>query len=53
MKLFHPTPRQTLKSYYEVPAEVIEDTDQLVVWARRAMVVKASPARKRAAKKGK
>jgi TfoX/Sxy family transcriptional regulator of competence genes len=24
-------------SYYEVPADVLEDADELVVWARRAV----------------
>lgn len=37
MKPFRPNPRQTLKSYYEVPAEVIEDADELVRWARAAL----------------
>lgn len=36
MKPFHPNNTQTLKSYYEVPADVIEDADQLVTWAKKA-----------------
>ncbi|MGE3154785.1 MAG: TfoX/Sxy family protein [Nitrospiraceae bacterium] len=36
MKPFRPNSKQTLKSYYEVPVEVIEDAEQLVAWARRA-----------------
>ena len=33
---FRPNPRQTLKSYYEVPAEVLEDRGELTHWAERA-----------------
>lgn len=36
MKPFRPTPKQTLKSFYEVPVDVIEDTEQLTKWAERA-----------------
>jgi TfoX/Sxy family transcriptional regulator of competence genes len=28
---------QTLKSYYEVPVDVLEDHAQLTVWARQAI----------------
>lgn len=34
---FRPNARQTLKTYYEVPADVIEDCDALAEWARRAV----------------
>ncbi len=34
---FQPNERQTMRSYYEVPAEVIEDPDELVAWARDAV----------------
>ncbi len=44
MKPFRPSARQTLKSYYEVPVDVIEDEDQLVRWARTAIA--CQPARK-------
>lgn len=37
MQAFMPKPRQSLKAYYEVPASVLEDSDALVEWARRAM----------------
>ena len=37
MQPFRPNPRQTLKSYYEVPVDVLEDHEQLVVWARQAV----------------
>lgn len=36
MRPFRPTKRQTLRSYFEVPVDVVEDADQLVSWARRA-----------------
>jgi GNAT superfamily N-acetyltransferase len=35
-KPFRPRARQTLKNYYEVPAQIIEDPDRLAAWARRA-----------------
>ncbi len=37
MKPFRPNARQTLKSYYEVPVDVIEDEDRLIRWARAAI----------------
>jgi DNA transformation protein len=37
MKSFRPSVRQTLRSYYEVPADVTEDQEQLTAWARRAV----------------
>ena len=37
MKPFRPNPKQTLKSYYEVPVEVIEDDDRLGEWAEAAI----------------
>jgi DNA transformation protein len=36
MKPFRPNARQTLKTYYEVPVEVMEDAEQLVAWAAQA-----------------
>jgi len=33
---FNPKGRQELHRYYEVPAEVLEDADELLVWARAA-----------------
>ena len=33
---FRPSAKQTLKNYYEVPAEVIEDADKLLAWAEQA-----------------
>jgi len=39
MKPFRPSAKQTLKSYYEVPIEVLEDHDALVAWAHEAAAV--------------
>jgi DNA transformation protein len=36
MAPFRPNPRQTLRTYYEVPAEVVEDQDHFIQWARTA-----------------
>jgi DNA transformation protein len=36
MKPFRPNARQTLKSYYEVPADVLEDAETLRAWSLRA-----------------
>jgi DNA transformation protein len=38
MKAFRPNAKQTLKNYYQVPVEVIEDGEQLVEWAKRAIL---------------
>ena len=37
MKPFRPNGKQTLKSYYQVPVDVVEDSDDLCVWAKRAV----------------
>jgi DNA transformation protein and related proteins len=36
MKPFRPNATQTLKSFYEVPVEVIEDAEQLTRWAEQS-----------------
>lgn len=36
MKPFRPNAKQTLRTYYEVPADVIEDSMRLITWAQRA-----------------
>lgn len=47
-KPFSPAKGRVMKSYYEVPASVIEDADRLVEWARRAAkAAKAAPKRRR------
>ena len=40
MKPFKPNPRQTLKSYYQVPDEVLDDRDMLQSWAQRAVILR-------------
>ena len=37
MKPFRPNAKQTLKSYYQVPADVTEDADELRQWALNAI----------------
>jgi DNA transformation protein len=39
MKPFRPNSKQTLKTYYEVPPDVLEDAEQLVIWANKATVL--------------
>jgi DNA transformation protein len=39
MKPFRPNQKQTLKNYYEVPVDVIEDRDRLIAWARESLRV--------------
>jgi DNA transformation protein and related proteins len=36
MQPFKPSTKQTLKNYYEVPVEILEDDEQLAGWARKA-----------------
>jgi DNA transformation protein and related proteins len=33
---FKPSAKQTLKNYYEVPTEILEDEEQLAEWAQKA-----------------
>jgi DNA transformation protein len=42
MKPFRPHPKQALKTYYEVPIHVLEDSEQLAAWAR--MAYRSAPA---------
>ncbi|HET9549260.1 MAG TPA: TfoX/Sxy family protein [Candidatus Binatia bacterium] len=37
MKPFRPNARQTLKSFYQVPLEILEDTERLGEWTARAI----------------
>ncbi|HET7922722.1 MAG TPA: TfoX/Sxy family protein [Gammaproteobacteria bacterium] len=37
---FNPKGKQELHRYYEVPAEVLEDADRLMEWARRAVATR-------------
>ena len=36
MQPFRPSDKQTLKNYYEVPPDILEDGDELVRWAEQA-----------------
>ena len=36
MNPFAPSEKQVLKSYYEVPEEIVEDPEELASWAREA-----------------
>ena len=36
MKPFRPSEKQTLKNYYEVPPGILENEDDLILWARTA-----------------
>ena len=36
MKPFKPSAKQTLKNYYEVPVDIVEDGDELIKWAKEA-----------------
>lgn len=38
MEPFKPSAKQTLKNYYEVPVEILEDEEELAEWARTATV---------------
>ena len=37
MKPFRPNAKQTLKTYYQVPAEILEDAERLGEWAAQAI----------------
>jgi DNA transformation protein len=37
MNPFRPNDRQTLRNYYEVPPEIVDDREQLTAWAGQAL----------------
>ena len=39
MKPFQPSEKQTLKNYYEVPPDILEDEDKLIFWAGKAFQI--------------
>lgn len=49
MKPFRPKAGQTLRNYYEVPVEVVEDAERLQAWALRASDRATPPRRGRSA----
>jgi DNA transformation protein len=50
---FRPSERQTLKTYYEVPADVLESPADLVDWARKACATGVEASKRRRQAKGK
>lgn len=53
MRQFMASPDQPASGmgYYEVPADVLEDRDEMVVWARKSVAVSAASAARKHAKK--
>ncbi len=49
MKPFRPNKKQTLKTYYEVPVDIIEDAEELAAWAECAAAQTPHPTRQRPA----
>ena len=39
MKPFRPNRKQTLKSYYEVPVEILESNRELIRWATQSAAI--------------
>ena len=39
MKPFRPSAKMTLKSYYEVPIDILENSDQAAEWAKTAAAI--------------
>ena len=37
MQPFRPSAKQTLKTYYEVPTDVVENAEELAAWAQEAI----------------
>lgn len=53
MEAFRPNEKQTLKHYYEVPAEILEDAAALLRWAQRAIACgKNRSEKKRSSREG-
>ncbi len=44
---FRPNARQTLRSYYEVPPDILGDPESLVDWAREALRAQVFPGPRR------
>jgi DNA transformation protein len=42
MPPFTPNEKQKSKTYYEVPVDIVEDSEVLIEWARRAIAVNAN-----------
>jgi DNA transformation protein len=52
-KPFEPWPGHVMKGYYEVPASILEDSDEAVAWAREAWQLPRAKPRTRAARRKK
>ncbi len=52
MEPFRPTEKMTLKSYYEVPVDVLENADKLKDWARHAVAVQRAGKKPKPRKRG-
>jgi DNA transformation protein len=52
---FYPDPNdpEAIMSYYAVPADVLEDRDELTVWARKASAVAAAAAARKVSRRRK
>jgi DNA transformation protein len=37
MEPFRPNKKQTLKNYYEIPLDVLEDSEELTIWAGESL----------------
>jgi DNA transformation protein len=46
MKPFRPSAKQILRSFYEVPVEVIEDPERLREWAEKAITCQTETSKK-------
>lgn len=42
MRPFQPNAKQILKTYYEVPPDILEDPDQLKVWVEKVLQNRSS-----------
>jgi DNA transformation protein len=52
MRQFMPDPdKEGSMAYYEVPADVLEDRDELMAWARKSVAVSAASAARKAARR--
>jgi DNA transformation protein len=43
---FRPNPRETMSSYYEVPVEILEDSEALGAWSREAIAAQVASGKK-------
>lgn len=55
MAPFKPNARQTLTSYFETPPDILEESEQLIAWAQRAIHAQSgrSPQHRTASRGGK